>query len=127
MKKEMDDEKGFISDEVYYKKHKVWKHEIKSDKNKNLSLKGYLKYFILNCSELVYQLRESFDAWNINPVNRVVFTSSTETDEYRDLYLNWWTNIIYYREYLSWLKQYEQFLGADLRCSDIIFDHLDKI
>lgn len=55
----------------------------------NLSLKGYLKYFILNRSELVYQLRESFDAWNINPVNRVVFTSSTETDEYRDLYLNW--------------------------------------
>ena len=53
-------------------------------------------FFFSSSSELVYQMKESFNAWIINPVNKVVFSSLTATDEYRDIYANWRTNRRYY-------------------------------
>ena len=58
MEKGMDGVKGFIVDEIYYKKYKIWKHERQGDQKKNLLLKGCLEYILLNCSELVCQLKE---------------------------------------------------------------------
>ena len=78
---------------IYFSRRK---HENQDDKNKNLSLKSYLNFFFSSSSELVYQMKESFNAWIINPVNKVVFSSLTETDEYRDIYANWRTNRRYY-------------------------------
>lgn len=54
---------------------KIWEPKWQ---NKNLSLQGYLKEIFSSFSKLVYQLKESFDTWNINPVNKVVFSSSKD-------------------------------------------------
>ena len=44
---------------------KIWEPKWQ---NKNLSLQGYIKEIFSSFSKLVYQLKESFDTWNINPV-----------------------------------------------------------
>ena len=58
-------------------------YENQGGKYEDLSLQEICSHF----SGLIHQLKESYDAWKVNLVIKIMFHSSKNNDDYRDMFI----------------------------------------